>query len=63
MRIQAPDIPRPKHEDAEYMKVWHKLLDKELECYRISRECSTWRKIFYIAASILFVTILMLAVL
>lgn len=62
MRIQAPDIPRPKHEDAEYMKVWHKLLNKELEYYSISRECSTWRRNFYIVASILFVTILMLAV-
>ena len=60
MRIQAPNIPRPKHEDAEYMKVWHQLLDKELEYYHISRECSTWRRNFYIVTSILFVTILML---
>ena len=62
MRIQAPNIPRPKHEDAEYMKVWSQLLDKELEYYRISRECGTWRRNFYIAASILFVAILMLIV-
>lgn len=54
MRIQAPDIPRPKLKDADYMKVWHKLLDKDLECYRISRECSVWRRNFYIV-SILFV--------
>ena len=61
MRIQAPNIPRPKHEDAEYMKVWHQLLDKELEYYRIDRECSIWRRNFYIVvASVLFVTILML---
>lgn len=59
MRIQAPDIPRPKSKDADYMKVWHKLLDKDLECYRISRECGAWRRNFYIAASILFVVILM----
>lgn len=62
MRIQAPNIPRPKHEDAEYMNVWNKLLDKELECYRISREYSTLRRNFYIVASILFVAILMLTV-
>lgn len=62
MRIQTPNIPRPKHEDAEYMKVWYKYIDKELECYRISRECGTWRRNFYIVASILFVTVLMLAV-
>ena len=30
--IQAPDIPRPKSKDADYMKLWHKLLDKDLEC-------------------------------
>ena len=62
MRVQAPNIPRPKHEDAEYMILWHKLLNKELDYYRISRECSTWQRNFYIAAFILFVTILMLAV-
>lgn len=62
MRIQAPDIPRPKYEDTEYMKVWHRLIDKELEYYRISRKCSTWRRNFYIVVSILFVIILMLAV-
>ena len=59
MRIQAPNIPRPKPKDADYMKVWHKLLDKDLECYRISRECDTWRRKFYIVTSILFVIILM----
>ena len=62
MIIKAPDIPRPKTKDAEYMKVWHKLIDKNLEYYRISRECDTWRRNFYIVASILFVTILKLAV-
>jgi hypothetical protein len=48
MSIQAPNIPRPKHEDEDYMKVWHQLLDKELEYYHISRECNTWRRNFYI---------------
>lgn len=62
MRIQTPNIPRPKPKDAEYMKLWHKLLDKDLECYRISRECGTWRRNFYIVTSILFVVILMLVV-
>lgn len=59
MRIQAPNIPIPKPKDADYMKVWHKLLDKDLDCYRISRECDTWRRIFYIVTFILFVVILM----
>ena len=59
MRIQAPNIPRPKPKDVDYMKLWHKLLDKDLECYRISRECDTWRRNFYIATFILFVVILM----
>ena len=58
MRIQAPDIPIPKPKDADYMKLWHKLLNKDLECYRISHECGTWRRNFYIVASILFVVIL-----
>lgn len=48
MSIQAPNIPRPKHEDEDYMKVWLQLLNKELECHRISRECNTWRRNFYI---------------
>lgn len=48
MSIQAPNIPRPKHEDEDYMKVWLQLLDKELEYYRVSRECNTWRRNFYI---------------
>lgn len=63
MRIQAPNIPRPKPKDEDYMKVWHKLLDKDLECYRISRECATWRRNFYIVTFILFVLILMSVVL
>jgi len=62
MRIQAPNIPRPKPKDADYMKLWHKLLDKDLDCYRISHECNTWRRKFYVVAFILFVTILILAV-
>lgn len=55
MTVQAPNIPRPKHKDADYMKVWHKLLEKELDNIRISRECHTWRMSFYIVAFILFV--------
>ena len=54
MRVQAPDIPRPKPKDADYMEVWHKLLDKDLECYHISRECGTWRRNFYIVTFIIF---------
>lgn len=47
MSIQAPNIPRPKHEDEDYMKVWFKLLNREIDYYRVSRECNTWRRNFY----------------
>lgn len=57
MRIKPPEIPIPKPEDEDYMKVWHKLLQKDIENIRISRECSTWRTAFYIVSAILLVTI------
>jgi len=50
MSIQAPNIPRPKHEDEDYMKVWFKLLNRECDYYRVSRERNTWRTNFYIVA-------------
>lgn len=61
MSIQAPNIPRPKHEDEDYMKVWLQLLNKELECHRISRECNTWRRNFYILVAFNFVTLFLLS--
>ena len=57
MRIPIPDIPAPKPKDEDYMKVWHKLLQKNIENIRISRECSTWRTAFYIVSAILLITI------
>lgn len=61
MSIQAPNIPRPKHEDEDYMKVWHQLIDKELEYYRVSRECNIWRRSFYILVAFDFVTLFLLS--
>ena len=57
MKIPIPDIPAPKPKDEDYMKVWHKLLQKDIENIRISRECSTWRTAFYIVLAILLITI------
>lgn len=57
MKIPIPDIPAPKPKDEDYMKVWHKLLQKDIENIRISRECSTWRTAFYIVSAILLITI------
>ena len=48
MRIQAPDIPRPKYLDDEYMNVWHRLIDKELDCFRIRNKFRILRRNFYI---------------
>lgn len=57
MKLSIPDIPAPKPKDEDYMKVWHKLLQKDIENIRISRECSTWRTAFYIVSAILLITI------
>lgn len=63
MKIPIPDIPAPKPKDEDYMKVWHKLLQKDIENIRISRECRTWRTAFYIVSAILLITINALIVL
>lgn len=57
MRIPIPDIPAPKPKDEDYMKVWHKCLQKDIENIRISRECCIWRTAFYIVSAILLITI------
>lgn len=44
---QPPDIPLPKPEDEDYMKVWHKYLQSDIDKYQIQRECDTWRRAFY----------------
>lgn len=62
MSIQAPNIPRPKHEDEDYMKVWFKLLNREIDYYRVSRECKTWRRNFYIVVFFWWLSSFLLAI-
>lgn len=62
MSIQAPNIPRPKHEDEDYMKVWFKLLNREIDYYRVSRECNTWRRNFYIVVFLLWLSLFLLMI-
>lgn len=62
MSIQAPNIPRPKHEDEDYMKVWFKLLNREIDYYRVSRECKTWRRNFYIVVFFLWFSLFLLMI-
>lgn len=54
MLPQPPGIPMPKPEDKDYMKVWHKYLQSDIDNYRIGRERDTWRRAFYTASAILF---------
>lgn len=60
---KAPDIPMPKPEDEDYMKVWHKCLQLDIENYQIKCECRTWRKAFYTMAIMLFAVVTALIVL
>ena len=57
MSIQAP-----KHEDEDYMKVWFKLLNREIDYYRVSRECNTWRRNFYIVVFLLWFSLFLLVI-
>lgn len=57
MLPEAPDIPAPRPDDKEYMKVWHKYLQAEIDKYGLERERNTWRRAFYTVASILLVLI------
>ena len=63
MRLPIPDIPAPKPKDEDYMKVWHKCLQKDIENIRISRECCIWRTAFHIVVAILFAAVFALMVL
>ena len=55
MLPEAPDIPAPRLDDKEYMKLWHKFLEARLDKYGLERELNTWRKAFYTVAAILLV--------
>lgn len=54
MKIQPSDIPAPRPDDQEYMKVWRKSLQTSIDNYGIERERNAWRTAFYIVAAILF---------
>ena len=62
MIMLTPDIPIPKPEDKDYMKVWHKYLQSDIDNYKIREERDTWRKAFYVVAVILFATVFALLV-
>lgn len=49
MKTQVPNMPEPKYEDEDYMKVWFKLLKRELDYHSIRHNCKIWRTNFYIA--------------
>ena len=53
----------PKPEDEDYMKVWHRFLQADIDNYKIKRECNTWRRAFYAVAVILFAVVTALIVL
>lgn len=63
MRLpKAPDIPMPKPDDKDYMKVWHKYLQADIDNYELKRERDTWRRAFYAVVTILFALSFALAV-
>ena len=53
MIVKAPDIPAPKPDDEDYMKVWRKCLQADIDKYGLERERNTWQRAFYAVASIL----------
>ena len=63
MLPKPPDIPMPKLDDEDYMKVWHKYLQSDIDNYQIRRERDTWRRAFYVVAAILFALVFALLVL
>ena len=63
MLVTPPDIPAPKPDDKDYMKVWHKYLQSDIDNYQIRRERDTWRRAFYVVAAILFALVFALLVL
>ena len=60
---KAPDIPRPKPEDEDYMRLWHKYMQASQDNYALGRERDTWRRGFYTVAVMLFAVTVALLVL
>lgn len=61
MKPEAPDIPAPRPDDEEYMKLCRKYLQDEIDKYSLERELCTWRRAFYtVAITLLVLTFTML---
>ena len=63
MLPKAPDIPFPKPDDKDYMTVWHKYLQADIERIHMESQRDTWRRAFYAVAAILFLLMFALLVL
>ena len=63
MLPEPADIPRPKPEDKDYMKLWHKYLQSAINGYKLGRERDAWRSAFYAVAAVLFALMFTLLVL
>ena len=63
MMVKVPDIPCPRLDDEDYMKVWHKFLRADIERMHMESQRDTWRKAFYVVAAILFLLMFALLVL
>lgn len=62
MAPEPANIPIPKPEDRDYMKVWHRYLQSDIDNYQLKRERDTWRKAFYTVSAILFAVVFALFV-
>lgn len=63
MRLKPSEIPIPKPDDEDYMKVWHLYIQANQERYRFRCERDTWRVAFHIVVAILFAAVFALMVL
>lgn len=63
MRLKPLEIPLPKSDDEDYMKVWRLYIQADQDRYRFRCERDTWRVAFQIVAAILFAAVLALMVL
>ncbi len=63
MLPEPADIPMPKPEDKDYMKLWHKYLQSAINGYNLGRERDAWRSAFYTVTAVLFALMFTLLVL
>ena len=62
MMVKTPDIPCPRLDDEDYMKVWHKYLRADIERMHMECQRDTWRKAFHVVSAILFLLMFTLLV-